>query len=257
MYNRLVAAALVAAAGSTARVQATVITQRMDEASEHGRAQMVLRASRATPNVIAAWQHSVDSTTTQVYYNVSTNGYLFRSDPGLITLPVGTTEDRGTKPMAFGSDGFWWVGYMGYAKDRFLIAPRAAGSPPQSHAGTAVETDLSGQLVDDGVLAAGPPEGGGSEFLGLAFNRRPNEPESTAHARAMISPPSASDYPIGNDDTTVNNPGNVMGPSGAIILRNTLAPELEGRWVAAAFARTNENLLRARAAWSDHRQRFI
>src|SRR2546425_30565 len=115
MRTRLMAAAMAAASGSAATAQTTVVRQRIDHgAEEHGRAQMVLRASRSSHDVVAAWEHNIVSSPTQVYYNVSTDGYQFRTDPGPAMLPAGWSEYGGNNPMAaFALDGSWWVGYMG------------------------------------------------------------------------------------------------------------------------------------------------
>lgn len=261
MFRTILVAAL--ATSGVAMGQVVEWTKRVDDGSTNHKAEVAMAVNRAGDDIIISWMHYRTTGPTaqvEVQYNVSTDGEQFRADVGMVPIPDGAA-DTGSDPMAaFGADGVGWVGYVESGVSiptiRFWVASKDIG---EKYANVAKEA-LFGTIgppryrVDKGVMAAGPPEGGGTDYVGLVFTRRwLDSPGSGVHrlhggdsddqGATWVGP-----FPVGEDPE-----GNKGGPNAMRILHN--APDMVGRRVVAYYQGTTTSSTppyRARATWSDN-----
>jgi hypothetical protein len=237
MRTTFLAAALTAAAGSTAMAQTYRWTTRVDDGSLLQNCEVALAVNHLNGDVSVAWMHTLiggSNAVVHVHYNVAADGTTFRSDPGELPLPSGADHRLGDPMAAYGADGNGWVGALaGFTTDRFWVAHKAAGNPYVDS--PIQEADFFGQGVDKGILVAGPALSGGSDTVSVIFARTYFEGGGDVkRIWEESSPDGGATWPLANEapvgPATTPNPGNLGGPGSAVILRNG---STVGRWVVA------------------------
>jgi hypothetical protein len=228
------AAGIVLAAGSAVSAQ-SVVTYQADDGSNHMRFEMSMRASKTTRDILIDWHEFINPQGSAiVYYNASTDGYVFRTNPGAVPLPPGWYDGSGSDPtVAFNFDGTGYVEYIGWdiahTQVDFLVASKAPG---QAYASTASTLGIAGK-IDKGVIVAGPPEGGAAvpDLVGMVCIYSDNYTvEHTGQVAFDLTDPGQRD-PVGRNNLPWGNRGDT---SAVVILRNTpTQPSLAGRWVTA------------------------
>lgn len=258
MFTRVLVAALTAVVPRAAVGQYFITTKRVDDGATQHRAEVALRVSQATNDVIVSWMQFVSGSVIHVQYNVSTDGVSFGS-PELIPLPSGSDLRSGDPMVVFTADGTGHGGSVanGPPPRFFWLAEKPPGDPQASVAVPVVEDPFT---VDKGVLVAGPPPGGGTDLLAIVYAGRYASFCYEWRLRSMVSPPFLSSLPVGPEaaGNQVLNcppplPGNKGGPNGAMILRHSPSnPTLVGRWGVAQHWPMSATELRPRATWSDN-----
>ncbi len=247
-----------------------ITTVQIDDGSARHRSDFALRASPSTFDIVAAWHEHYDTPgNAWVYYNVSTNGTTFRSNPGRVPLPTSCWDQvRGIDPtVAFAINGTAYIGYCGDGPqippigirqvDRMWIAEKAPGA---AYAATAspviIPTVGNNKQVDKSVLAVGPRLDGTGDIVGAFFLDRPSD-FSLSYLPVAVPDPAQYNYCEEFVTPTVhtmwNTTSETRGPNAAVILRES-GSQYNGRWVVGQYfdgTYSNQPVKRVGSAYSD------
>jgi hypothetical protein len=254
MNTMTLAGALALAAANLATGQEIQWTRRVDNGSTNHKAEVAVAVNRLGGDVIVSWMHYVTTGSfaqVEVHYNVSVDGQSFREDAGRIPVPPGSPVTGGDPMASFSVDGVGWVGYLSsgvaFYTVRFWVARK---NPGEAFAQVAKEAlfGVPGEFsVDKGVLAAGPPTGGGQDLLGITFTRRPvgGEHRLRGSASADLGETWGAHVPVGADPE-----GNRGGPNAMRILRHVPSGLVGRRVVAYYKALPTDEEFSVAATWS-------
>lgn len=259
-------AVLMSVLAGSATAQPPITTTRIDNGSEHHRSELALRASPSTNDIIAVWHENYNSAGfSYAYYNVSTNGRDFRTNPGSVPIPTSCwSQLRGVDPtVAFASDGTGYVGYLGEGPqipplnirqvDRMWIAAKAPGAAYASAASPVIcPTSGNNDQIDKDVLAVGPPRDGTGDLVAAFFVKRPSD-FSTPYVPVAVPSPAQYNYCTTSATPTVYDMGDTRAPNAALILRGG-GSTINGRWIVGQFFASTYSgsaVTRAGSAYSD------